>query len=159
MSIAIEGMTRRATRTVRTAVLGLAILALAACVERIRSHGYVPDEEALSQITVGVDTRDTVTEVLGAPSTSGVVNEGGYYYVRSLIRHTGPTDPKVVEREVVAVSFDPEGVVQNIERYGLQDGREVMLSRRVTDNVDQSNGLIRQLLGSLGNLTAGGFLQ
>ena len=72
-----EGVARHAARAIRSVVFGLALLSLAACVERIRAHGYVPDEEQLSQITVGVDTRDTVSDVLGAPSTSGLIGNFG----------------------------------------------------------------------------------
>ena len=138
------------TGVVRMAVLGLALASVAACVERIRAHGYVPEEQDLQQITVGVDTRDTVAEVLGAPSTSGVADDSGYYYVRSKFRHIGPTEPKVIEREIVAVTFDDKGVVRNIERYGLEDGRAIVLSRRVTTSEDGGNGLLRQLLGNIG---------
>lgn len=147
----IDAWTRRTARAGRMAILGLAIVSLAACVERIRTHGYVPDEEDLTQITVGVDTRDTVSEVLGAPSTSGIVDDSGFYYVRSAFRHVGPTEPRVIEREVVAISFDESGVVTNVERYGLEDGRAVVLSRRVTDNRDGGNGLLQQLLRNIGN--------
>ena len=137
-----EGVARHAARAIRSVVFGLALLSLAACVERIRAHGYVPDEEQLSQITVGVDTRDTVSDVLGAPSTSGLIDDSGYYYIRSSFRH--------FEREVVAVTFDSGGVVQNIERFSLQDGRTVVLSRRVTDIDGRNNGLLRNLLRNLG---------
>ncbi|EAQ03443.1 lipoprotein, SmpA/OmlA family protein [Pseudooceanicola batsensis HTCC2597] len=137
---------------------GLAMLSLAACVERMRAHGYVPEEEDLQQITVGVDTRDTVAEVLGAPSTSGVTDDSGYFYVRSTFRHLGPTQPKVVEREIVAVTFDDTGTVRNIERYGLEDGRAVVLSRRVTTNDSGGSGILAQLLRNIGNFSAGSFL-
>lgn len=140
-----------AGRITRTLAVGCLVLTLAACVERMRSHGYVPEAEDLDQITVGVDTKETVAEVLGAPSTAGITDDSGYYYVRSLVRHLGPTNPKVVEREVVAVTFDDAGVVQNIERYGLEDGRAVVLARRVTTNETGGNGILAQLLRNIGN--------
>lgn len=145
-------------RLIRAVVAGCVMLSLAACVERMRAHGYVPEEADLEQITVGVDTRDTVAEVLGAPSTSGVTDDSGFYYVRSLVRHLGPTQPKVVEREVVAVTFDAVGVVQNIERYGLEDGRPIVLSRRVTENDSGGAGIIAQLLRNIGNFSAADML-
>lgn len=147
----IDAGARRVAQLGRTLVLGLALVALAACVEQIRTHGYVPDDEDLNQITVGVDTRDTVTEVLGAPSTSGIVDDSGFYYVRSTFRHLGPREPEVTDREIVAISFDTGGVVTNVERYGLSDGRAVVLSRRVTDN-RESGGILRQLLGNIGRI-------
>ena len=157
MARATDPWTRRTARAVRMAGLGLAMVALTACAEQIRSHGYVPEEADLAQITVGVDTRDTVAQVLGNPSTAGIVDSSGFYYVRSTFRHFGPTAPKVIEREIVAITFDDNGVVSNIERYGLEDGRAVVLSRRVTEHTDGKNGLLRQLLRNVGQFDTSGF--
>ncbi|WP_240789477.1 outer membrane protein assembly factor BamE [Pseudooceanicola onchidii] len=157
MTVAIDAAARRMARVVRMTLLGLLVVGVAACAERTRNHGYVPDEEDLTQITVGVDTRDTVSDVLGAPSTSGIVDDSGYYYVRSTFRHFGPTEPRVVEREIVAISFDTAGVVTNVERYGLEDGRTVVLSRRVTDSQAGNNGFLRQLLRNLGQFDPASF--
>lgn len=142
---------------------GLAIAAMAfviaGCAERIRNHGYVPSDDDLTQITVGVDTRATVEEVLGAPSTGGVLDNSGYYYVRTQMRHLAHLEPKVVNREIVAVSFDSKGVVTNVERYGLEDGRPVVLSRRVTSDSTKGQTLIKQIFGSFGNVSAENLLR
>jgi len=136
----------------------VAILAVAGCTASYRNHGYVPLEEDLSGIVVGIDSRDSVAESIGAPSTSGVVNDSAYYYVRSRVKHFAYQAPEVVEREVVAISFDSRGIVSNVERFGLEDGQVVPLSRRVTDSSVAEKGFIRQLLGNLGNVAAGDFL-
>ncbi|WP_298847760.1 outer membrane protein assembly factor BamE [uncultured Ruegeria sp.] len=122
-----------------------------ACTPIFKNHGYVPPAEELAEIKVGVDTRDSVEEAIGAPGASGVVQESGYYYVRSRVRHYGPKRPEVVSRELVAISFDQRGVVRNIERFGLEDGIVVPLERRVTDSNVQDKGFLRQLLGNIGN--------
>jgi hypothetical protein len=49
--------------------------------------------------------------------------------------------------------------VSNVERFGLADGRVVPLSRRVTETNIQGSGLIRQLLGNLGNFDPGAFIR
>ena len=59
--------------------------------------------------------------------------------------------PEVVERQVLAISFDDADTVANIERFSLADGNIVPLSRRVTDSSVLNNGLLRQLLGNIGN--------
>ena len=159
MARAITAWTRNTARTARMAVFGLAVLSLSACVERIRPHGYVPDPEDLDLITVGVDTRDTVTEILGAPSTSGIVDDSGYYYVRSQFRHIGPIAPKVVTRDIVAVTFDEAGVVTDVAHYGLEDGRAVTLSRRVTESQDVGGGILKQLLRNIGKFDTSSILK
>jgi outer membrane protein assembly factor BamE (lipoprotein component of BamABCDE complex) len=129
--------------------LGLAAL-LAGCTSIYRNHGYVPSEEELAEIVPGVDTRDSVAESVGTPTSSGVLNTGGYYYVASRVRHYGPRKPQVVSRELVAINFDTAGVVTGIERYGLEDGKVIPLQRRVTSSSVENKTFLRQLLGNLG---------
>lgn len=144
-------------KSVKAAVFALCILG-AGCSAQYRNHGYVPSEEDLSEVVVGVDTRDSVAETLGAPTAGGVLEDGGFYYVRSRVRTIGPSRPTEISRELVAVTFDTTGTVANVERYGLEDGRVVVLSRRVTDNGLGNISFIRQLLGNLGNIDPGALL-
>ena len=138
--------------------MAVTLSALVACSPSYRNHGYVPSDADLENIIVGVDTRDTVDEVVGQPTAAGVLNEGGYYYVRSRSRTFGPRKPQEVDRQVVAISFDSAGVVSNIERFGLERGQVIALSRRVTDSNTQGISFIRQLLGNLGNFNPGDFI-
>ncbi|MDU9003807.1 outer membrane protein assembly factor BamE [Sedimentitalea todarodis] len=149
------GTASRIRPALRTAVILAVGLAIAGCTAIYRNHGYVPTEEDLAKVTVGVDTRDTVAEAVGVPSVSGVLNDSGYYYVSSRLRHYGALQPKVVERQLVAISFSQSGVVQNIERFGLEDGRVIALNRRVTESSVNDKTLLRQLLGNIGNLGPG----
>ncbi|MEM1238032.1 MAG: outer membrane protein assembly factor BamE [Pseudomonadota bacterium] len=133
-------------------------VALGACSPTFRNHGYAPTEEELLEIIVGVDTRATVEDVIGQPSTAGVLTDGAYYYLADRRRQFAYQEPQVIERQLVAVRFDAEGVVSNIERFTLEDGRVVPLSRRVTDSAVQDTAFIRQLLGNVGNFDASGLL-
>jgi Small protein A (tmRNA-binding) len=145
---------------VAKALLGLAlILSLSACVAQFRNHGYVPSSEQLAQVVVGVDTKDTVADVIGAPGVEGIRDNSGWYYVRSQFRHYGAFEPKEVDRQVVAISFDSRGVVSNIERFGLEQGRVVVLERRVTDDNIKGVTFLEQLFGGLGNISAEQLLQ
>lgn len=141
--------------TFRAGLLAAIVVSMSACVASYRKHGYVPNDEELAAIEVGVDTRESVAEAVGTPGSAGVLRDSGYFYVSSRVRHYGATAPKVVSRELVAISFNQSGVVQNIEKFGLEDGRVVPLSRRVTSSSVEDNPFLRQLLGNLGNFGAG----
>ena len=108
-------------------------LAVAACSPVYRNHGYVPAEDELALVEVGMDTRETVGQKIGRPSTSGLLNDVGWFYVQSRYKHVGPREPKEIDRQVLAVTFNEAGVVENIARYGLEDGQVVEISRRVTE--------------------------
>ena len=142
-------------RSLRLALAGLCCLALAACATVVRNHGYVPDPTELAQVEVGKDTRETVAEKIGRPSAQGLLNDVGWFYVQSRFEHVGPREPREVERQVVAITFSDSGVVDNIGRYGLEDGRVVAISRRVTESNIKGIGFIRQLLSNFGRIRAG----
>ncbi|RJE88074.1 outer membrane protein assembly factor BamE [Paracoccus onubensis] len=140
-------------------ILGLvAILGLAACSPVYRNHGFVPPDIDLAQVVVGQTTMDQVPQLIGRPSAQGLLTGSGWYYVGSRWRHFGPQKPQEVSREVVAISFDQQGIVRNVERFGLEQGRVVTLSRRVTDTSVTEISLIGQILGNLGNFQAGDFI-
>lgn len=150
---------RRKIAGLRRFVLGAALVtALVACSPIVRKHGYVPVEEDLALVQVGVDTRETVVDVIGAPVATGLLEAGDYYYVASHFRHYGPLKPQEIQRDIVVVVFDASGVVANVERYGLEDGNVVTLSRRVTTSATADKTFLRQLLGNLGNIDTGQFI-
>ncbi len=134
------------------AAMGVALVV--ACSPIARSHGYVPTDEQLQEVLVGVDTRATVADVIGQPSAAGVLDGAGWYYVRSEFETRGPLPKQEVDREVLAISFGPDDTVSNIERFGLREGRVVALSRRVTDSNVEGIGILRQLFGNIGRLDA-----
>ena len=136
----------------------VALLGLAACAPIYRNHGFIPAPEDLSQVVVGQTTVDELQGLIGRPSAQGLLTGSGWYYVGSRWRHFGALEPREINREVVAVSFAPGGIVTNVERFGLERGRVVTLSRRVTDGSVTEISLIGQLLGNLGNFQAGDFI-
>ncbi len=142
-------------RLVRTATMVGLVASLSACVASYRNHGYVPNDEDLNALVVGVDSRATVDDVVGAPSASGVLSGGDYYYVRSRVREYGAYRPEVIERQVLAISFAEDDTIANIESFSLADGNIVPLTRRVTDSSVVGNGFLRQLLGNFGNIDPG----
>ncbi len=131
------------------------LMLAAACTEQFRNHGYVPSDAELAEITVGVDSRETVRNTIGAPSSGSVLEGGDYYYVRSRVRHYAFREPEVVDRQVVAVSFTTSGTVANIERFDLSNGQIIPLSRRVTTTTVSNRSFLRQLLSSIGRISSG----
>jgi len=140
-------------RAALIAILGVSV----ACTPISRNHGFIPLPEDLAALTIGVDTRESVIANIGPATSTGVVGENTLYYVASTFEHIGPFEPTEVDRQVVAISFSQAGTLTNVERFTLQDGRVVALSRRVTDDGITDVTVIGQLLGSFGQIDAGQF--
>ena len=136
----------------------LCLIVLVGCTATFRNHGYVPSEDELAALELGKDTRDSGIEAVGAPGFGGVLDSSAFFYVQSRVRNEMFYAPTVIDRQVVALSFDSAGVLRNVERFGLEDGQVGPLARRVTDNSVQNNGLLRQLLRNWGNFNPAGAL-
>ncbi|WP_197917908.1 outer membrane protein assembly factor BamE [Thiosulfatihalobacter marinus] len=147
----------RGGKAIKSILFGMALIVAVSCTTQYRNHGYMPPDEDIAAITLGVDTRDTVVETLGSPSAGGVLKDGSFYYVRSRVRTYGAREPKVIERKVMAVDFDNRGIARNIRQFGLEDGRAVPLVVRVTDGNLGNVSFLKQLLGSIGNFDPSGF--
>lgn len=146
------------SRTARLACVLTLAAALAACQPVHRNHGYVPDEMELAQVVVGQTTMGDIEATLGRPSAQGLLAGSSWFYVKSRFEHYGPNPPREIGREVVALTFSESGTVANVERFGLERGRVVVLSRRVTDPGVSAASALRQILGNLGRFRADEFI-
>ncbi len=151
-------MSRTTGRTIpwlRATGLALALLASAACTPINRFHGFTPSAAELSTVQVGQTTRDSVVANFGPPTSEGLLEDDAYYYVSSQFRHFGAFAPEEVDRQVLAISFAEDGVVENIARFGLERGRLVVLSRRVTETTVRDVTFIRQIIRNFGRIDIG----
>jgi outer membrane protein assembly factor BamE (lipoprotein component of BamABCDE complex) len=139
----------------RHSIIGVLILIIAGCTTQFRNQGYIPNEDEIGALVVGVDTRDSVFEALGTPSTYGVLQEQQAYYVRSRFERLGLRAPKEVERQVLALGFDQDGVLTALGQYSLTDGQVVVLNTDVTENGIESLGVFKRIVASIGRPTAG----
>jgi outer membrane protein assembly factor BamE (lipoprotein component of BamABCDE complex) len=135
---------------------GALLLAMVAagCSPIITTHGYAPTAEQVAEIQPGVDSVQTVSQKIGRPSTGGIVRSRSWYYVGSRLETVTWHAPKLIERRVVAVDFTPEGVVERVDQYGLEDGRIINLVTRTTPTYGRRLGVLEQLFGNLGNIGA-----
>ena len=145
---------RNGTIRIRPGMFAMALFAVAACADSERRHGYAPSDEELEGIAVGIDDKTTVEDAVGLPSAAGVASEDAWYYVESTFDIYGFRGSREVERQVVAISFDDSGTVENVERFGMEDGQVIALSRRVTGDEIGRVSFLRQLLGNFGNIDA-----
>ncbi|MGB1642033.1 MAG: outer membrane protein assembly factor BamE [Paracoccaceae bacterium] len=130
--------------------LVLVMATLAACGGQYRNHGYMPLAEDVDALIVGVDTRDSIIEVMGVPTTGGVLTEEAMYYVRSRVHHKGYVKPNEIQRDVLVLSFDKNQILRNVERFGIEKGKLIRLEHRVTEAPGGDRSVLQQIIGSIG---------
>lgn len=122
---------------------------LAACTPTQATRGNIVEDFRMAEIVPGVSTRTSVLQSLGSPSTQAPFDENVWYYIGQKTEKTGIFDPKVVDKKIVVVAFNNEGVVQTIEKVDAAE-IDVPNVRRKTPTSGNEITVMQQLLGNVG---------
>jgi outer membrane protein assembly factor BamE (lipoprotein component of BamABCDE complex) len=130
----------------------LAAIALAGggCEGQIATHGDPLDSVELARIQPGVHTRADVARLIGSPSSVPLFDPDAWYYISNREQTLAFFAPESIERQVVTIRFDDQGVVTAIEQFGLERGEKVDVVSRETPSFGQSPNVLQQLMGNLG---------
>ncbi len=137
-----------------TTAIAAALLIVAGCSTTLDQRGNLPDEAKLELIRPGVTSRETVSQLLGTPSSVSTFDDKTWYYISRRTEQFAFFKPELLDQQVVAVTFDENGVVQDVTRRGMADRREVSMVARVTPTPGRELGLLEQLVGNLGRFNA-----
>ena len=132
----------------------LAAASLSACVPIKDTRGYVPDEEKVADIKVGQDTKETVQQKLGTPSSTAAWGDPTWYYISVEQERYAFFTPDVTKREILAVQFTDAGKVAELRNYGIEDGQVVALVDRETPSRGKEMSFLQQVFGNLGGPSA-----
>lgn len=154
----MSAMTGKLRKTIKAAGLVSVFAVAAACSPMDRYYGFIPPAEELATVNIGSTTKDEVIALFGPPVSDRALQNNTIYYASSQFEVFGPFAPEEVDRQVLAIDFDAGDRVRNISRYTLEDGRVVVLDRRVTEDGINDITFLSQLLGSFGRIDAGQFL-
>lgn len=135
-----------------TAAAAVALTAAtAACAPVQTYNGFRSDRnnEEIVDPQVGVDTRDTVMQRFGSPSTTAVFDQTAWYYVSAVQERMAFYEPRTIDRHVMVVRFDGD-TVSAVEKYGLERGRVVAYNDEITPTRGRELGVLEQLLGNVG---------
>jgi outer membrane protein assembly factor BamE (lipoprotein component of BamABCDE complex) len=130
-------------------MLGAACFA-SGCGAQVDRHGHVFIDVDLNQVQPGM-TKDQVKTVLGSPDTTSTIGGDAFYYISTTQKSVAFLKPREIDRQVVAVYFDPGQNVQQVAHYGLKDGIVVNFYKGETPARGKDLGLLEQIFGNLAN--------
>jgi len=141
-------MFRTICRFAAPLVLGAALVS--SCSPRTAIRGNLLAESQIAQIKVGESTQSIVARTLGPPSAQSTFDKRIWYYIGTHEEKWAFMNPGIEEQRVVAIYFDRRGTVERIQRYNLNDARDVDLVSRETPTSGRSIGFFEQIFGNLG---------
>jgi len=121
-----------------------------ACGKRLETHGNIIKQDQLDRIKIGTHTRADISELLGSPSAIGTFNDKRWYYLTEKTAVKSLSREKVIEREIIVVNFDKQGIVSSLAFKTKDDAKAVNPSKKSTKTHGQTMGIIDQLIDNLG---------
>lgn len=125
-------------------------LALSACSPNVQTRGHVTAPEWQEQLQPGVAGREDVLGLLGSPSTRSSFGQETWYYITTRRENYAFFKPAIADQDVLAVTFDSSGMVENIEHIGKEGLKAVEYTGRETPTAGHKLTFIEQLLGNMG---------
>lgn len=134
-------------------VLAAVVLTLAACADKVSTHGHVLRTASVDDVRPGVATKQDVRAVLGSPTSEAAFDPKVWYYITQVKVQQAFFKPDTAQQQVLVMHFDDRDVVERIGVLDEKDSEEVTLIARETPTAGHELTLLEQLLGNVGRFT------
>jgi len=135
------------------ALVLVAGLAVTACGNGRAVRGYIFDTELADAILAGVDNRQSVQSTLGTPTVAATFSDDTWYYVSTTVRIRPVFWPDAKFHRVMAVRFNEQGVVENVNNYDMSDMVNVSPVNDKTPTKGRKLNLFQQIFGNVGRFS------
>ncbi len=140
---------------IRALILLGPILMLCACEPRLATHGFMPRDELVKQLSPGEQTKDMVAKLMGTPSSIGTFDDRTWYYITQRTKNQAFFKPLLTDQQILALEFDEQEVLQSIKQHGIEEARLIEPLADKTPTIGRKLTLMQQLFGNLGRFRAG----
>ena len=138
----------------RGAAIAACTLLLFACQPTIDQRGNAPEPDKLSQIQPGKTDKATVTRLLGSPSSVAEFDPNVWYYINSKTEDIAFLKTQTLDQHVIKITFDKSGIVQSVEKKGLQDAQAITPDPNATPSRGREYSWIEEFLGTFGRFVS-----
>ena len=131
------------------------ILIFYGCEPRLTTHGFMPRDELVNQLSPGDQNKHTISKLMGTPSSMGTFDDNVWYYITQRTENQAFFKPLLTDQQVLALEFDDQEVLQSVKRYGIEEARLIEPLPGKTPTVGRELTIMQQLFGNLGRFSAG----
>jgi outer membrane protein assembly factor BamE (lipoprotein component of BamABCDE complex) len=121
---------------------------------QVRGNRIDPDD--LKELVPGTSTRADATALLGSPTARATFDDNRWIYMSLVTRPRIGRVQGILSQNVVVLTFNDQGVLQNVEQLNQDDGLPVTVSSRATPSPGTEASFMQQLFGNIGKFNAGG---
>ncbi|HME23656.1 MAG TPA: outer membrane protein assembly factor BamE [Acetobacteraceae bacterium] len=119
-------------------------------------RGNRVDADQLKELVPGTSTRADVTALIGSPTARATFDDNTWLYVSEVTRPLIARTEGVLSQNVVVLSFNDQGVLQDVKRLDQEDSVPVSIVARTTPSPGTEATFLQQLFGNIGRFNAVG---
>lgn len=136
----------------------LITLIFSACSPFIDNRGFNHETLDISKITIGTDTKETVMEKFGSPSTTALYpsqpgsKDTKWYYITKRTSTSAFFKPKTLNQQTVAICFNDKNIVIDILK--IEGETVVSMNPNKTISTGYESNVMRDIFGNFGRYSA-----
>ncbi len=112
------------------------------------------DADQLKELVAGTSTRADVTALIGSPTAKATFDDNTWLYVAEITRPRIARTEGVLSQNVVVMSFNDQGVLQDVKQLNQDDSVPVSIVARQTPSPGTEASFLQQLFGNIGRFNA-----
>jgi outer membrane protein assembly factor BamE (lipoprotein component of BamABCDE complex) len=140
-------------RTVPPVLIGVLALAVAGCESIVDQRGFAATPGSVEKLEVETQSREDVVRLIGSPSAIATFNPNVWYYISQKQEYYAFFKPKMLEQNVMQLSFNEAGRLTTIKKYDLSDGRDIEMVSRITPTAGKEITVLEQIMGNVGRFS------
>jgi outer membrane protein assembly factor BamE (lipoprotein component of BamABCDE complex) len=119
-------------------------------------RGNRVDADQLKELVPGTSTRADVTALIGSPTARATFDDNTWLYVSEVTHTRIGRVQGIISQQVVKLTFNDQGVLQDVKRLDKDDGVPIAMVARTTPSPGTEASFLQQLFGNIGRFNAAG---
>jgi outer membrane protein assembly factor BamE (lipoprotein component of BamABCDE complex) len=122
-------------------------------ITRIDKRGYMFDSSGYETLQEGVTTKQRVLTMMGSPTIiSDLSDEELWIYYHEDVKELLFFKPKVINRTIIALTFDDQQTVKQLKSYDLSAEENLAFSKDFTKIQNRDEGFFKKIFGNVGQV-------
>ncbi len=116
--------------------------------------GDAPAEVRINAIKPSKHTKEDVNRLLGSPTSITLFEKESWLYIESKEQNRLFLPQEEIERQVIQITFNPQGTVEKVNKLSLKDGQTIACDETITPVTGKDLSVFDELIGNFGRFPA-----
>jgi outer membrane protein assembly factor BamE (lipoprotein component of BamABCDE complex) len=130
-------------------LLILILLSCNGCIKTFHTSGYIFEEDELAALHKAKNKNDLET-ILGTPTSTSMFGQETWYYITTRKEKTAFLEPKIIEQNIIEISFNPNNSINRVARYTEKNANPLSLVEEYTVSKGTESNTVQKFFYNAG---------